>query len=97
MHAASGFAIACTAGAWLLPRTKAARVKTSVILLGVVLATVGIGAVWEIAEFAYDHLEGPGNAIQGKFDTVLDVVYDTIGATLATLWLRGAGGRDQSH
>ncbi|HEV7253050.1 MAG TPA: hypothetical protein VGN97_08100 [Mesorhizobium sp.] len=57
------------------------RVRTFFLVLSLGLA---IGAVWEIAEWAYDQL-APQNVIKGKFDTVLDLIMDTVGAALAAL------------
>jgi hypothetical protein len=48
-------------------------------------ASVGlaIGGLWEVAEWAYDQWFTQGNAIQGKRDTILDLVWDSIGALVA--------------
>lgn len=43
---------------------------------------VALGACWEVAEWGFDHLV-PANVIKGKYDTVVDLVADTIGAVLA--------------
>jgi hypothetical protein len=50
------------------------------------VASVGlaVGALWEVAEWAYDQV-APQDVIKGKFDTVLDLIMDTIGAALAAL------------
>jgi hypothetical protein len=49
------------------------------------VASVGlaIGGLWEVAEWAYDQAVAPGNAILGKIDTILDLVWDSIGALVA--------------
>jgi VanZ family protein len=49
-----------------------------------VVASFGIalGALWEVAEWLFD-LMMPGNVIQGKTDTITDIVVDTVGALLA--------------
>lgn len=44
---------------------------------------LGIGALWEIGEWAYDQFYAPGNAILGKWDTITDLIADTVGALLA--------------
>ena len=68
------------------------------LLLTLAIASlgVGIGAVWEVAEWAYDQW-APGNVILGKWDTVTDLAYDTLGAlaagAIATAMGRGRGGR----
>lgn len=46
---------------------------------------VALGAWWEFAEWGFDHLV-PANVIKGKYDTVVDLVVDTIGAVLAACW-----------
>lgn len=54
------------------------------VLLIVAIAALGVavGALWEVAEWAYDQIT-PGNAIKGKFDTITDLIVDTIGAIVA--------------
>ncbi|MBY0299759.1 MAG: hypothetical protein K2X71_27605 [Methylobacterium sp.] len=49
------------------------------------LASIGIagGAVWEVAEWALDHAF-PDDIIKGKYDTIVDVIMDTLGALLAS-------------
>ncbi len=56
------------------------------LLLAFVIACVGvaIGAWWEVAEWGYDQLV-PGNVINGKHDTIMDLVTDTAGALGAAL------------
>ena len=61
------------------------------ILFVVALASFGlaIGAVWELAEWAYD-MYAAGNAIKGKFDTMVDLIVDTVGAFAAgwvSIWV----------
>lgn len=53
-------------------------------LLVAVIASVGlaIGALWEVAEWGFDRI-APGDVIKGKFDTVIDIIMDTLGAVLA--------------
>jgi hypothetical protein len=48
-------------------------------------ASVGlaIGGLWEVAEWAYDRWFAQGNAIKAKTDTILDLVWDSIGAVAA--------------
>jgi hypothetical protein len=55
-------------------------------LFVLLVASVGIaaGALWEVAEWAFDQF-APGDVIKGKDDTVLDIVMDTIGSVLAAL------------
>ncbi len=57
------------------------------LLLVLVIASVGLalGALWEVAEWAYDQVVS-GNAIKGKTDTIIDMIVDTLGALVAG-WL----------
>lgn len=43
---------------------------------------LGMGAIWEIAEWAYDQFVRP-NAILPKTDTIIDLIVDTTGALAA--------------
>lgn len=49
------------------------------------VASVGlaIGGLWEVAEWAYDQWFAQNNAILGKTDTILDLVWDSLGALVA--------------
>lgn len=60
-----------------------ARTHPATLTLAVTSLGVAIGAVWEIAEWAYDEWIAPGNAILGKWDTITDLGYDTLGALVA--------------
>ncbi len=51
-------------------------------VLAVTSFGIAIGALWEVAEWAFDLVQ-PGNAIQGKTDTIIDIIMDTSGALLA--------------
>lgn len=53
------------------------------LLLAFVVACVGvaIGAWWEVAEWGFDRV-APGDVIKGKYDTIIDLVMDTLGAAL---------------
>jgi uncharacterized membrane protein YjdF len=54
------------------------------LLLVLAVGAVGLtmGALWEVAEWAYDQIVGP-NVILGKTDTIVDLVMDTLGALTA--------------
>lgn len=64
--------------------------------IGILLVTLGIGALWEIAEFAVDHLFA--RASQGSpglsalddtmFDLVMDGIGGLLGAVLGPLYIR---------
>lgn len=72
------------------------RVKcgTGIALLFIILITLGIGALWEIIEYANDMLIYPsypwhhfqGNALEnGYFDTMNDLVVDLLGGLFGSL------------
>lgn len=54
------------------------------LLLVLVIASVGLalGALWEVAEWAFDQLVA-GDVIKGKPDTIVDLIMDTGGAVAA--------------
>ena len=54
------------------------------VLFVLVVASLGlaVGTLWEFAEWAYDEVV-PGDNIKGKFDTITDLMMDTLGALLA--------------
>lgn len=55
------------------------------LLFVLTAASVGlaIGGLWEVAEWGYDQWLAQGNAIKGKTDTILDLVWDSLGALAA--------------
>jgi hypothetical protein len=55
------------------------------LLLVLAIGSVGLalGELWEIAEWAYDQVRP--NVILGKFDTIVDLIMDTLGALAAAL------------
>jgi len=59
-----------------------AREHTLLLVLMVAAIGVAIGGLWEVAEWAYDQTAA-GNVVQGKFDTITDIVVDTVGAIAA--------------
>ena len=83
LHAATTLAVAL--GLALFVFGKAFRPGHPVLLV-LMVASVGlaVGAAWEVAEWGFDQV-APGDVIKGKYDTVLDVVMDTIGAVIAGL------------
>jgi VanZ family protein len=58
------------------------RQHAGLYVLVVLLIGLGIGALWEVAEWGYDHLRVP-DVIQGKTDTIIDLIMDGLGALLA--------------
>ena len=65
-----------------------AKDRPILFILTVACLGVTIGAIWEIAEWAYDQMV-PENAILGKTDTVIDLIMDLAGALAAGLVSRG--------
>ena len=83
VHFYATFALTLVLGLYLYgPVLTGAR--TAALPLVLVIASVGlaIGSLWELAEWAYDGYV-PGDVIQGKVDTMLDLALDTAGALLA--------------
>jgi hypothetical protein len=48
---------------------------------------ITIGVIWEVWEWGYDQFTS-GNSIEGKTDTMIDLIMDSIGAVIAG-WLSG--------
>ncbi len=65
-----------------------AREHGSLLVLTVTVVGLGLGALWEIGEFAYDRLRTPASTILPKYDTMIDLLLDTGGALVAGLLLR---------
>lgn len=55
------------------------------LVLTVTTIGLGLGAVWEVTEFAYDHFIVKPNVILPKVDTIVDMILDTAGALVAGL------------
>ena len=55
------------------------------VLVVLVIAAIGLalGAVWEIAEWSYDHFIAKPEVILPKTDTIVDMILDTAGALVA--------------
>lgn len=58
------------------------------LLLVITIAAigVGIGGIWEVAEWLYDMLLTQQNTIKGTPDRLIDLVMDTLGGLVAG-WL----------
>ena len=81
VHVGFGFAVSFAAGIWLYGRVLTGANSHGAALAVVLIAIgLGVGAAWELLEFAFDQLNGPGNAILGKVDTMLDLFCDAGGA-----------------
>jgi hypothetical protein len=86
LHAATIFTLTYWFAVFVLPRVLSGAGQQGLLLAGVVIcAGVAVGAWWEVAEWGFDQV-APGNVIKGKYDTVFDVVMDTVGAALAA-WM----------
>ena len=83
LHAFTTFSLTLLL-AWLLYGVvlKGAEDRSILFVLTVVSLGLAVGALWEIAEWLYD-LMVPANAILGKTDTIIDLVMDVAGATVA--------------
>ena len=57
------------------------------LVLTVAAIGLGLGGLWEIVEFCYDHCIVKPNAILAKIDTMIDRSLDTLGALVAGLVL----------
>lgn len=62
-----------------------AREHGFVLVLFATFFGLGLGALWEIAEFLYDHFVAKPNVILPKVDTIIDMALDTAGALVAGL------------
>ncbi|HEU0012114.1 MAG TPA: hypothetical protein VFQ45_00435 [Longimicrobium sp.] len=84
VHAYTTFALTLVLAFHLHGRVyTGARTHPATLTLAVASVGVAIGAIWEIAEWAYDQWIAPGDAILGKWDTITDLGYDTLGALIA--------------
>lgn len=64
-----------------------AREHGFLLVLTITVIGLGLGALWEIGEFAYDRTVAPPSVILPKFDTIMDMLLDTGGALVAGLLL----------
>lgn len=93
LHGYSLFALTLLVGLWAYHRVLTGY-KDHKVLLILIIACIGvaIGAWWEIAEWTFDQFVA-GNVIKGKFDTMTDLIVDTLGALVAglvALWMLDA-------
>lgn len=83
LHAYTLFAITLVVGLWTYGRVLIGNHQHTLLLVLVIGSVgVGIGAWWEVAEWAFDQ-RVVGNVIQGKWDTITDLIVDTLGAVAA--------------
>lgn len=86
LHAATILALTYWSAVFVLRRVLTGVGGRS-LLLAAVIACVGVavGAWWEVAEWGFDRV-APGDVIKGKYDTIIDLVMDTLGAALGA-WM----------
>ncbi|HET6568954.1 MAG TPA: hypothetical protein VFG50_13400 [Rhodothermales bacterium] len=65
------------------------------IVLAIVALGLAIGALWEVYEWGRDQMTGR-NTILGKYDTIIDLVMDTLGSLIAALLSRYVA-RKEAH
>ena len=83
-HGVSSFGGTFAVAWWLYGRALTGARGAPLHLLAVVLLVgLGLGAIWEAAEYVYDHVNGPGSTILGKPDTIHDLGWDALGALAA--------------
>ena len=58
------------------------------LLLTIICIGLALGALWEIIEWSYDLIRA-GDIIKGKRDTMIDLVFDAIGALVAGIFVLG--------
>lgn len=101
VHGYTLFALTLPLALWLYGLVLTGA-RTHGLLFVLIVACLGLalGALWEIAEWGLDQLVS-GNIIRGKFDTILDMMMDTLGALLAgwisLLMLRASPKPDQAN
>lgn len=83
LHACTLFALTFWAAVFVCGKVlKGTADHRSIRLLLIACVGVAIGAWWEVAEWGFDHLV-PTDVIKGEYDTVIDLIMDTLGAVLA--------------
>ena len=60
-----------------------AREHPVLVVLAIAAIGLALGAVWEIAEWFYDHFIAKPEVILPKTDTIIDMILDTAGALVA--------------
>lgn len=57
------------------------------IIVAIAALGLALGALWEVFEWGHDQITAQ-NTILGKYDTIIDLVMDTLGALVAALLSR---------
>lgn len=83
MHAFTAFALTIFLGAYLY-RTVLIGAQTHIFLLVLSLAGLGLaaGALWEVYEWIRDLMFPEETLVVGKVDTMIDLIFDALGALL---------------
>ena len=85
LHSYTIFAMTLVCGLWLYGKALTGSVDHRLLLVIVVTCIgVAIGSLWEVAEWSLDQVVA-GNLIKGKFDTITDVIVDTLGSIVAAV------------
>ncbi|WP_088014841.1 hypothetical protein [Gottfriedia acidiceleris] len=71
------------------------EMSTGFIFLFVFCFGVFCGAIWEIWEFSMDQFFGTNTQGGGNFDTMTDLIADTIGAFLIAIWFSKKSRRNK--
>jgi VanZ family protein len=83
LHACTVLAVTLWLALFVFGRAlKGERRYGFLIVLLVASLGIAVGALWEVAEWGFDQI-APGDFINGKHDTVIDIIMDTAGAVLA--------------
>ena len=94
VHAFNFFSATLLIGLFAYGKVLTGGEKHRALLFAVLLGFgLGLGAVWETVEWAYDHIRQP-NLILGKTDTIIDLLVDGAGAALAGT---GRSGETSCH
>ena len=87
VHVGFGLAVSLAAGIRLHGRVlTGADSHGAELVLVLVAIGLGVGAAWEMLEFGFDQMNGPGSMILGKVDTMIDLFCDAGGAAVGALW-----------
>ena len=101
VHGYTLFALTLLLALWLYGLVLTGA-RTHGLLFVLIVACLGLalGALWEIAEWGLDQFVN-GNLIRGKFDTILDMMMDTLGSLVAgwisLLMLRASPKPEQAN
>ena len=85
LHGYTIAALTLGLGLALYGRTSTGAARQRFLLIITIAALgVAVGALWEIGEWGYNQFV-PSDVIKGKFDTITDMIVDTVGALIAAI------------